>query len=272
MGTVKINPPNKLPGEGVTANIFNIWKAELENYLVKDNRLEVFMANGAYNTWEANALYPDRIKCPVEADNNVNLEARRIDLSMFLDTVARSCDNRHYSDIMQKSTSLQWIYSELSEYYNIHDKEHDVNIQEKEINFFDLFDLQYQPDISPVDFYNHYRNLVIANLKKKGDKILWQNNNILEADEQLSPTFEDMILANVLYLIDTRLPLSVKNNYHLLIGRKRSLMDYRTDILTQVPGFLIKTEDMLSVTLSSDEPHLERYGNLISSKVYMNFD
>jgi len=252
------DPPNMLPDKDVTATTFNIWKAKLENYLEKDNRLEVFLTNGAYNMWEAHVLYPDRIKNPVGSDRNMNLEARRIELSKFLDIVAKSCDIRHYNDIMQKSTSLQWIYSNLSEYYNIHEREQDVNMHDKESNFFDLFDLQYQPDISPVDFYNQYRNLVIANLKKQGDIIIWQNNYVLEADEQLSPTFEDMILANVLYLIDSRLPLSVKNNYHLLIGRKRSLMDYRTDILTQVPSFLIKTEDMLSATLSSDEHHLGR--------------
>ena len=57
-------------------------------------------------------------------------------------------------------------------------------------------------------FYNEYRNVIIANLKKRGDEIRWQNE-ALARDEKLSPTFEDLILINVLALIDARLPLHV---------------------------------------------------------------
>jgi len=120
----------------------------------------------------------------------------------------------------------------------------DYNISQNGSDFFDLFELQYLPGSSVIDFYNQYRNLVIANLKKQGDIIIWQNSKVLEEDEELSPTFEDMILANVLILIDSRLPGRVKENYHPLIGRTKSLMDYRTDILIQVPTFLTKIEDI----------------------------
>jgi hypothetical protein len=133
-------------------------------------------------------------------------------------------------------------------------QDEDFNTQKSEVHFFDLFDLEYQPGTSALDFYNQYRNLVIANLKKRGDIIVWQNNKILNADEELSPTFEDMILANVLFLFDTRLPARVRENYHHLIGRTKSLMDYRTDILIQVPTFLTKIEDEFP-TIFCDDLH-----------------
>jgi len=128
----------------------------------------------------------------------------------------------------------------------------DFKIQQEETHFFDLFELHYQPGEGAIDFYERYRSLIIANLKKRGDIIMWQNSTILETDEELSPTFEDMILANVLGLIDAGLPGCVKENYQHLIGRTKSLMDYRNDILIQVPSFLTKMEEILPDKYSID--------------------
>ncbi len=62
-------------------------------------------------------------------------------------------------------------------------------------------------------------------------------------DEQLSPTFEEMILATVLGLVDGRLPRHVRDRYLHLIGRSRSLMDYLAEILDRVPLFLAELEN-----------------------------
>ena len=91
-------------------------------------------------------------------------------------------------------------------------------------------------------FYNEYRNVIIANLKKRGDKIRWQNES-LARDEKLSPTFEDLILINVLTLIDACLPLHVRDHYHHHIGRDKTLMDYKSDILVKVPVFLSELDN-----------------------------
>jgi hypothetical protein len=74
---------------------------------------------------------------------------------------------------------------------------------------------------------NTGRNLVVASLRKKGDTIRWQNDRVLTYDEELSPTFEEMILANVLGLIDARLPGYVRQKYQDLLGRAEGLMDYQ---------------------------------------------
>jgi hypothetical protein len=78
---------------------------------------------------------------------------------------------------------------------------------------------------------NTGRNLVVASLRKKGDTIRWQNDRILAHDEELSPTFEEMILANVLGLIDARLPGYVRQKYQDLLGRAKGLMDYQAALL-----------------------------------------
>lgn len=121
------------------------------------------------------------------------------------------------------------------------DPDKDTDSQCMGILMFNLFSLTYHPESSSTtDFYNQYRDLVIASLKKKGDIVGGENNIMLEEDEQLSPTFEELILANVLGLIDSRLPGYLRDHwYSPLRIKSRILMDYKTDILTQVvPTFL----------------------------------
>jgi hypothetical protein len=115
-------------------------------------------------------------------------------------------------------------------------------IKQNRLQFRHLLALKYRQHANGDKFYNQYRNLVIANLKKKGDIIMWQNNKVLTEDEQLSPTFEEMILVNVLGLIDTRLPEHILDHYDHLMGGIQSMMDYKTDILAKLPIFLMEME------------------------------
>ncbi len=137
--------------------------------------------------------------------------------------------------------------------------EADFEFHQKEIHYFDLFDHEYQQRTSPVGFYNQFRNLVIASLKKKGDMITWQNDTVLMEDEQLSPTFEELIFAIVLALMDPGLPRQVRNEYRHLLGRTKNLMDYRDEILTQLPSSVIKTETSHPAVCDNKEEHLDRY-------------
>ncbi len=136
-------------------------------------------------------------------------------------------------------------------------KNDDCNILKKR-SLFHLLDIQYQQETSILDFYNQYRNVVIACLKKKGDVILWQNNTVLEEDEKLSPTFEELILTNVLGLIDIRLLGLVRDKYYLRIGDARSLMDYQEDILNNVIKFLPELDTNLPSVSKTEEVQLSR--------------
>jgi hypothetical protein len=115
-------------------------------------------------------------------------------------------------------------------------------IKQNRLQFRPLLALKYRQHANGDKFYNQYRNLVIANLKKKGDTIMWQNNKVLTEDEQLSPTFEEMILVSVLGLIDIRLPEHVLDHYDHSMGGTQSMMDYKTDILVKLPIFLMEIE------------------------------
>jgi hypothetical protein len=121
-----------------------------------------------------------------------------------------------------------------------------------------LSDLQYQPKTKAATFYEQYRNLVIGSLKKKGYTVTWQNNMILAEDEKLSPTFEELILDNVLGLIDTRLPRHVRSHYIGLMEVSNSLMDYKNDILDNVSSFLEEMKTVFPAIVISEESQLAR--------------
>jgi hypothetical protein len=233
MPSIKIYPPNQLPEKGVSNQLFDVWCHELEVYVGQDERMAVFLPGGTYHTWEPYDTNQNRIRAVAGTDAAAQLPVRRRELSTFLSIVGKACNLQHYNVIIRHSTSVDWIYNKLRE---------DYDIQQKGIHFFNLFELSYQQGEPAVGFYNKYRNLVTANLGKTGDVIAWQQNAELARDEQLSPTFEDMILANVLGLIDPRLPNHIKQHYHHLIGHAKRLMDFKTDILVKIPTFLAEIE------------------------------
>jgi len=119
------------------------------------------------------------------------------------------------------------------------------------MNFFDIFDINFHAGGSVIEFYNQYRNMIIVNLKKRGDIILWQNGRVLDGDEELSPTFEDVILANVLGLIDFHLLAHVRDYFSQVVGGRKSLMDYKEEILDMVSLFLSEKDTTLSAASSN---------------------
>ena len=96
--------------------------------------------------------------------------------------------------------------------------------------FFSLHKLDYLPGSSVPDFYSQYRNPIVAAFRKKGDIVIRKNNIILAEDEQLSPTFEEIILINVLDLVDKRLLDCVRYHYQNLSWKLKWLMDFKNDI------------------------------------------
>jgi hypothetical protein len=131
-----------------------------------------------------------------------------------------------------------------------------VDTQQSRIQFSIIFDLKYDKEATTAaDFYRDYRDQVIASLKKKGDVIPWQDNRVLDEDEQLSPTFEELMLAHVLGLIDTRLPEYVRDHF---MESTKSIMQCQSDILVKVPTFIAELENMISESLNEPEDKPER--------------
>ena len=149
---------------------------------------------------------------------------------------------------MQNSTSLQWIYTRLRE---------DYDIQTKGIHLFNIIDLNYNDStMTPTGFYNQYRMIIMNNLAKTGDVIRYKSATLLTANEIMGPTFKDIILLQVINLIDTRLPQHIRNVYSHKIDQNLRLMDFKSDILVNIPKFRREIEEREQLSAMRTDTHL----------------
>ena len=102
-----------------------------------------------------------------------------------------------------------------------------------------ILDLKYDSQsMTPVSFYNQYRTLISNNLAKTGDTIKYRGNLELTEDEKMTPMLEDLVMMNVLSLIDSRLPAFIRSHYNHKMKDDEKLMDFKADILVNIPSFL----------------------------------
>ena len=235
MTTIKIYPPKQLPSEGVSEPAFNIWREELEVYLEIDNRFQKFLPGGDYQTWEAAESFPNRIRAVKPEDLPENLNTYRKELRQFLTIIAKLIHTDYYNPIIRHSTSLDWIYIRLRQ---------DFNIQYQGVHFLNILDMKWDPtsNTTPIGLYNNYRSMIMGNMGKVGDNVLWQNK-ILTEDEKLTPSHEDLIFLNVLTILHPKLPAYIKENYAHRMDQTKRLMDFKTEILTKAKQYIEEIEE-----------------------------
>ena len=256
MPSLKIYPPTRLPNDDVTETQFCMWKEEMEVYLSQEPDFKIFLPSKAYGEWTCYEENPQRIPSLKNEDrvtatydvqegraisaqeaNSINeekLENVRTNLRTVLSIVGKCVSEGHYNSVIKHSTSLNWIYNMLR---------CDYDIQNKGVHFFNVLDTKYNPSkYTPIAFYNIYRTVISNNLAKRGDVIKYKNNETLDHDERFSPMLEDLVLLNVIREIDQRLPNVVKNFYFHKMKKEERLMDFKTDILLNIPQFLDQLE------------------------------
>ena len=215
MATIKVYPPSQLPDRGVSETQFKIWIEELEVYLSQVERYEVFLKDGDYSTWESQENHSNRLtsvkgddlRQPDRTKDPANLKLRVKDLRTVLSIVGKCVSQGHYDAVVRHSTSMESIYNMLR---------CDYDIQQKGIHFLNILDMKYDATkLTPIAFYNQYRNMITNNLSRKNDIIKYKSNQRLLADERMSPMIEDMVLLSVINLIDPRLPSHVRSHFSL---------------------------------------------------------
>ena len=232
---IKIKPPDPLPRGKITEIKFNMWKNKLEVYLNTEEEFEPFMPGGKYSTWTAAERYEDRIETAIGEDTPAQLTKHREQLRSFITLISERVHEDYYNPIHRHSTSLQWIYDKVRQ---------DYDLEQQGIHFLQIIDLKWDPTDgeTPIGFYNRYRSLVIGNLKLRGTRIDWKNET-LAVDEELSPSHEDMIFLNVLTLLHNKLPHYIRDQYAHKIGKNKSLMDFKTEILSKAQTFIHEIEN-----------------------------
>ena len=227
---IKISKPDRLPRDGITDTDLNTWKNELLNYLGQDDNFDLFTDTGSYPEWQAAENDRNRILVAVIPDSAADLPKRRKQISNFLTIIAGCCYKDHYMLIIEQATSLEWIWKELKNLYQITHVGKD---------FLNIVDIKYDPEtMSASSVYNQYRAKILENLKPKNTIIKWKNNTSISSNESLTPTFEDHILLSVIQLIDSRLPAKVREIYGPRMDNEKFLMDFKQDILCNVPKMI----------------------------------
>ena len=151
-----------------------------------------------------------RIDLPTE--QATLLLTRNSQLTKFITLTAILCHYTEQDDITNSSTSWEWIIDYLRQHYNLESRgEH----------FLDIVEVTYTSDVPYQTFYKQFRAGFIDNLRKRGERLAYKNNQELTADEVMSPTLEATVVLWALERIDPRLPGKVKKNYgHQMVGNQ----------------------------------------------------
>ena len=267
MPSLKIYPPARLPSSNVSETQFSMWREELEVYLSQEADFKLFLPNKLYATWESCEENTDRITALKTEDlvhanndrqagriitedealatNDERLDSLRTSLRTVLSIVGKCVSEGHYNSVIRHSTSLKWIYDMLKS---------DYDIQNKGVHFFNILEVKYNAvKHTPVAFYNMYRTVIANNLAKRGEVLKYKNNEELTHDEKFTPMLEDLVLLDAIKEIDHRLPNVVKTFYYHKMKEDERLMDFKTDILLNVPKFLeqieTKTDDDIQLNV-----------------------
>lgn len=189
-----------------------------------------------------------------DANDATILKKRQRQLRTVLSMVGKCVSQGHYDNVVRHSTSMEWIYTMLR---------CDYDIQKKGIHFFNLLDLSYDPaTMTPIAFYNQYRTMITNNLSRKNDVIKYKGDLELAQDEKISPMLEDLVLLDAVREIDTRLPAFIRTFYTHKMSKSDKLMDFKSDIMNNIPNFLQsleKEEHLNSIKSEETEPSLSAF-------------
>ena len=227
-----LKAPSPLPASGVDSVTFKVWKNALVAHIEQDCNHFLFMPGGLYSTWragengarisEVDDADPEKVKLDNKQNNNQLsvadhrtsvaqlLNKRNGQLSKFITHIATLCHYTENDDVTNGSTSLNWIFDYLKKHYGL---------ETKGANFMNISDHVFKQGTPYQTFYKQYRASFIDNLRKRGDRIKYKNNQALTDDEKLTPSFENAIVLWSLEKIDARLPSKVKKDYgHQMTG------------------------------------------------------
>ena len=237
MSRVKIDPPNQLPSSGLTPIKYKQWKVALKIFLHQTAEFRAFYPGGKYETWlsyEDNPLRIQRLanndNPPAGTQNAEHLAQRQIQLETFLGIIARYSDEGDFDDIMEKSTSLEWIHI-------LHERRYGIQKKGRYFNRIDAirFDKTTMTDYHK--FYTDIRSCFKSNLRKHGETVKYKNQ-VLAEDEKLTPTTECLIVYMALERIDSRLPNEIDRVFGHLMDDSTTLIDIQTEIFSYIPRAL----------------------------------
>ena len=162
------------------------------------------------------------------------LLARNAQLAKFITLITVLCPYTLTNNLDQLSTSFQWVINYLEQYYNI---------QKSGAHFLSISDIRFNSADSYENFYMELHGAVEDSLRKQGERLLYKNDEPLDADEKMSPTLENMVVMMWLERINPRLPKKVSATFaHQMVGNT-SLRDLQPIISARLPALLQELDE-----------------------------
>jgi hypothetical protein len=142
-----------------------------------------------------------------DRDLEALLTAHNAQLAKFITLISVLCPYTLTNNLDQLSVSFPWIISYL--------KQH-CHIQKAGAHFLSISDIRYTAGDSYENFYMELHGAFEDTLRgREGETLLYRNNEVLEANEEMSPTLENTIILLRLAQIDPRLPQKISVPSHI---------------------------------------------------------
>ena len=117
--------------------------------------------------------------------------------------ISSYCPEHIQSEIERKCTSLDWIWQRIRRHYGF---------AQSEVHFLKLSSIKLKPDERHETFFQRIMAHLYDNLLMAGSEIKFEGE-VMEENEEMSPTVERLAVFLWLHFIDERLPAYISRVY-----------------------------------------------------------
>ena len=219
-----------------TITSFENWRQNLVYILSLDKNFAPFLTENA--AWAKKSANNPTRDFPNDGDD-VALEDRKTGvqkallLDMMLGQVANFCPVISRNSIVKTSTSLKDVWQKIRQHYGF---------QSSGSHFLDLASIRLEQDEKPEDLYQRLCAFFEDNLLTRDGGIL-HHGEVTTADEELTPSMENMIVLLWLQLISPNLPQLVKQKYGADL-RNKSLASIKPEISQSLNSLMEELRSM----------------------------
>ena len=209
---------------------FENWKTWLLYCIGNDTSASPFLPPAA---WQASAVDETRgLVGDAEGAVPRLSQAQKIaNLEMMLGFVAVNTPILSRRQIVHESTSLEWVFNEIREYFGF---------QVTGARWLDFESITLKPDERPQALYQRLNSFVDENLRKRGSPLL-HKGQACAADEKRSETVDNMIMSRWLHLVNAKLPMIVKTQYSVQL-KTQTVASLKSDIFSSLDSLLLMCE------------------------------
>lgn len=231
-----------------TLNSFKNWKANLLYTLSLDKAFTPFLKDGV--TWQKlSSAHPTRGFTDDAADSagRQTKEEKCATLNLMLGQIANWATVISRNQIVNNSTSLNDVWDKIRQHYGFH---------ATGSRFLDLTTIKLEAGDRPEDLYQRLVSFVDDNLLTSGSTIT-HHAEVITANEEVSPSLENVIVLLWLERLHVRLPGLVKQRYGAEL-RNKTLASIKPEISQALSSLLeelsVSEDSRISRAQSFNQP------------------